>query len=127
MKRLLLVLLTVTATAVCLQEANADQGLPKVDFQLGQISPLGQGLAIPVKNGGFATSPQTGVSVAVYAKNRQLLMTKFLSVPAIPAGQTRRVIFVPPQGQQISVRATVDPGNRVPETNERNNGTTYRN
>ena len=110
MKRMLFVLVALTVAVVSLQQAHAqgprnNGGLPKVDYQLGQISRLGQGLQIPVTNRGFVTSPNTSVSVAVYAKNRQLLMTKFLSVPAIPAGQTRRVIFVPPQGQTISDHA----------------------
>mgnify|MGYP007073211211 FL=1 len=58
MKRILLVMLTLTAAVVSLQEANAqgrqnNQGLPKVDFQVGGIYKVGQALAIPVKNGGF--------------------------------------------------------------------------
>ena len=127
MKRLLLVLLTLSAAAVSLQEANAqrgrnnNQGLPKVDFQVGQIQKVGQALAIPVKNGGFERSPATSVAITVWNQNRQLIMTKSLSVAALQPGASRRVLFVPPQGQTIQVRAIVDPGNRVAETNERNN------
>lgn len=98
------------------------RGLPKVDFRAGPIRKLGQGLSISVTNQGTVMSPKSIVSVAVYdVKTRQLLMTKSLTLSAMRANQTSRVIFVPPQGKTIMVRAKVDPGNRVPELNERNN------
>ena len=86
---------------------------------------VSQGLAIPVTNRGFVISPNTTVTVAIYdLRSRRLLTTKSLSVPAMQPNQTRRVIVVPPSpGQAILVRATVDPRNRVKETNERNNST----
>ena len=127
MKRVLLVMLTLSAAAVTLHEVQAQQprnsnGLPKVDFQVGRIQKVGMALAIPVTNGGFQRSPNTSVAVAIWdAQSRQLIMTKSLSVAALQPGQTRRVLVVPPQGKTVSVRATVDPGNRVQETNERNN------
>jgi subtilase family serine protease len=81
-----------------------------------------------VANRGFATAPNTTVAVVVYdLQSRRLLMAKSLNVPATQPNQTRRAIVVPPQtGQAILVRATVDPGNRVPESNERNNVTASR-
>ena len=110
------------------QRSGQNPGLPKVDYQIGQIRPLGQGLSIPVTNRGFATSPQTKVSVAIYnAKNRQLITTKSLRLAAMRPNQMRRAIFVPPNpGQPILVRAMVDPGNQVQELNERNNKTSSR-
>ena len=128
MKRLLAILFGLTLTVGILPETHAqnprqDPGLPKVDFQMGPIQPVGQGLAIRVTNGGFVRSPGTTVSVAIYdSQSRQLLTTKSLNVPPMQPNQTRRLIVVPPSpGQSILVRATIDPGNRVPETNERNN------
>ena len=125
MQRILTIMFGLTLVVSNLQETHAqDPGLPKVDFQVGQIQPVGQGLAIPVTNGGFAMSPNTTVSVVIYDMQRRLLKTESLNVPAIQPNQTRRVIFVPPSpGQAIMVRAIVDPGNRVQETNERNNQT----
>ena len=126
MKRMLLVMLTLSAAVIGLQDANAqgrrnNQGLPKVDFQVGGIYKVGQALAIPVKNGGFERSPATTVAVTVWNQNRQLIMTKSLNVAPLQPGASRRVLFVTPQGQTVQVRAIVDPGNRVAETNERNN------
>ena len=131
MKRILLVMLTLTAAVVSLQEANAqgrqnNQGLPKVDFQVGGIYKVGQALAIPVKNGGFERSPATSVAVVVWNTNRQIIMRTSLNVAPLQPGASRRVLFVPPQGQTVQVRAIVDPGNRVAETNERNNTTASR-
>ena len=139
MKRILLVLFGIALAIGSQNEANAqtrktksrnkanaqarnNTGLPKVDFRIGPIRPVGQGLGISVTNRGFAMSPKSSVSVAVYdAKSRQLLMTKVLTLPATRPNQTRRVIFVPPAGKLIMVRAKVDPQNRVAESNERNN------
>lgn len=109
------------------QQPRQNQGLPKVDFQIGQIGPLGQGIAIQVKNGGFAMSPPTSVSVNVHdVQSRRLLLAKSLNVPAMHPGQTRRVIVVPSSTRGVMVRAQIDPRNRVPETNERNNTRTAR-
>lgn len=96
-----------------------------MDYLIGQIRPLGQGLAIPVTNAGFAMSPKTSISVAIYdLQSRRLLATKNVAVAALHPNQTRRAIVVPPNtGRKILVRATVDPGNRVQESNERNNTT----
>ena len=133
MQRISLLILGLTVSFIGLQQADAQQprqneGLPKVDYQIGRIQPLGQGLAIPVTNRGFVISPNTTVSVAIYdLRSRRLLTTKRLRVPAMHSGQTKRAIFVPPTpGQPIMVRATVDPGNRVRESNERNNSTASR-
>ncbi len=133
MKRILFIMLGLAVAVISLQEAHAQKprqnpGLPKVDFQIGQIQPLGQGLAIPVTNRGFVISPSNTVSVAIYdLQSRRLLMTKSLRLSAIQPNQTKRVIVVPPSsGKAIMVRATVDPRNRVPETNERNNATASR-
>ena len=130
MQRILTMVLGLAVAVIGVQQAHAkaprnNPSLPKVDYQIGQITPLGQGLSIPVTNRGFVTSPKTAVSVAIYDRqSRRLLTTKFIDVPAIQSNQTRRVIVVPPSpGQPIVVRAMVDPGNRVPETNERNNQT----
>lgn len=120
--------LGLTFALVGLAQANAadsglNQQLPKVDYAIGRIKPVGQGFAIPVTNRGFALSPQTTISVAIYnAKNRQFLATKNLRVAPLKSNQTSRAIFVPPTpGQAILVRAMVDPGNKVQESNERNN------
>lgn len=128
MKRILTMILGLTVAAACAQNAHAQRprnnpGLPKVDFHIGQISPLGQGIAIQVANRGFDVSPKNGVRVTVYdAQSRQLLTTKTLKLPAMRPNTNRRVIFVPPQtGKPIMVRAKVDPGNQVQESNERNN------
>ncbi len=128
MKRLLAIAVVMTLALTGLQQAQAQRSgrnadLPKVDYQIGRISPLGQGLAIPVTNRGFAMSPKTKMTVAIYdAKNRQLLQSKSLTVSAMKPNQTRRTIVVPPRpGQPILVRATVDPRNQVQESNERNN------
>ena len=128
MQRILLIAVGLTLALGSLQHAHAqrsgqNQGLPKVDYQIGRIQPLGQGLAIPVTNRGFVMAPQTKVSVAIYnAQNRQLLTTKSLRLAAMQPNQTRRAIVVPPSpGQAILVRAMVDPGNQVQESNERNN------
>jgi len=129
MQRILSITLGLAVALVGLQHGYAqNSGLPKVDYKIGRIQPLGQGLAIPVTNRGFAISPQTRISVAIYnAQNRQLLTTKSLSVPAMQPNQTRRAIVVPPSpGQAILVRAMVDPGNQVQESNERNNKTASR-
>ncbi len=124
---------SVTLAVTSLSEAQAqqprqNQGLPKVDFQIGQIQKLGQGIAISVTNRGLAMSPATTVSVAIHdLQSRRLLTTKSLSLPPMQPNQTRRVIVVPPSpGQPIMVRATVDPRNRVQESNERNNATASR-
>lgn len=124
-------LLTAVVAAIALlgvrqtqaQKSGQNSGLPKVDYKIGRISPLGQGLAIPVTNRGFAMSPPTKVTVAIYdAKNRQLLTSKSLRVSAMKPNQTTRTIVVPPRpGQPIMVRAVVDPRNQVQESNERNN------
>ena len=102
---------------------NPNNALPKVDYQVGRIRPLGQGLAIPVKNGGFVMSPKTTITVSIYERRtRRLLESKTLTVPAMHPNQTRRIIFVPPSPRQpILVRAKVDPRNQVQESNERNN------
>ena len=128
MRRTMTILFGLTLAVTILQETHAqnprqNSGLPKVDYQIGPIRPLGQGVAVTVKNGGFEISPNTTVSVVVYdAQSRQVIMTKSLSVPPMQPNQTRRVIFVPPTpGQTIQVKATIDPGNQVQETNERNN------
>ncbi|WP_425400545.1 CARDB domain-containing protein [Aeoliella sp.] len=128
MKNTFLFLFGLAVAVSSIGEAQAANGLPKVDFQIGQIYPLGQGLAIPVKNGGFVRSPGTTVSVAIYdGQSRQLLMTKILSVAAMQPNQSRRVIVVPPSNaQSVVVKATIDPGNRVQETNENNNMTSSR-
>lgn len=133
MKRFLTIATVVTLSLASVQQSLArdaaqNTDLPKVDYQIGKIQPVGQGLAIPVTNRGFAMSPQTTVSVAIYnADNRQLIATKSLRVQAMRSNQTSRAIFVPPNvGHGIMVRAMVDPGNRVPESNERNNQTTSR-
>ncbi|MCA9240324.1 MAG: hypothetical protein KDA37_09000 [Planctomycetales bacterium] len=88
---------------------------------------MGQGLAVPVKNIGFERSPATSITIVLYnAKSRQLLSTKSFNLPPMQPGQTRRSIVVPPQGVPVSVRAIVDPSNRVPETNEGNNSVVSR-
>lgn len=128
MQRTLLVLFGLAMAAGSMQPAAAqNRGLPKVDFQITQISPVGQGLAIYVKNGGFERSPGTGVSVVIYNSQRQIVKTQSLPVSALQPGQQTRVIVVPPLNlQSFMVKATVDPGNRVQESNERNNIKTYR-
>jgi len=130
MQRIMFILFSLTLTVISLQQAHAQQprqnpGLPKVDYAIGRIQPLGQGLAIPVTNRGFVISPNTTVTVAIYdLRTRQLLTSRSLSVPAIRPNQTHRAIIVPPsKGRAIMVRAKVDPGNRVRESNERNNAT----
>ena len=127
MRQTILALLCATLFLTNLNETSAVQPptLPKVDYQVGRISPVGQGLAIPVTNGGFVMSPKTTVSIAIYELNgRRLLKSKNLSVAALKPNQTRRVIFVPPSPRQrILVRVKVDPGNKVQELNERNNST----
>lgn len=130
MQRILSIAFALAVTVIGMNEAHAakprnNPGLPKVDFQMGQITPVGQGLAIPVKNGGFETSPRNSVTVAIYdLRSRRLLMTKSLDLQVLQPNQTRRLIIVPPNpGQAILVRAIVDPSNRVAETNERNNST----
>ncbi|MEQ8615368.1 MAG: CARDB domain-containing protein [Lacipirellulaceae bacterium] len=133
MQRITSIALGLALATVSLQQANAaesglNQQLPKVDYAIGRIKPVGQGFAIPVTNRGFAMSPQTTISVVIYnAQNRQLLATKNLRVAPLKSNQTRRSIFVPPTpGQAILVRAMVDPGNRVQESNERNNNVVSR-
>ncbi len=133
MRRLFVTAMVLALAATGLQHAQAQKsgrnsGLPKVDYQIGRISPLGQGLAIPVTNRGFAMSPKTKMTVAIYdGKSRQLLESKSLTVAAMKPNQTRRTIVVPPRpGQPILVRATVDPRNQVQESNERNNSTASR-
>lgn len=128
MPRILSFVLGLALAFVSLQQANAiesrlNQQLPKVDYQLGRIKPVGQGFAIPVTNRGFVMSPKTTISVVIYsAKTRQFLATKNLPVAPLKSNQTSRAIFVPPQpGQAIVVRAMVDPANKVQESNERNN------
>ncbi len=130
MKRILFIMLGLAVAVISLQDANAQKprnnpGLPKVDYKIGRIQPVGQGLSIPVTNRGFVIAPNNTVSVAIYdLRSRRLLTTKSLNLPAIQPNQTRRVIFVPPTpGQAIMVRAKVDPRNRVAESNERNNAT----
>ena len=64
MRQTILALLCATLFLTNLNETSAVQpptntGLPKVDYQVGRISPVGQGLAIPVTNGGFVMSPKT--------------------------------------------------------------------
>ena len=126
MKRLLVAMFVLTVATVSLQEASAqrrqnNQGLPKVDFQATQIQKVGMALAVHVKNAGFERSPTTTVAVIVWNAQRQIIMRKSLNVAPLQPGASRRVLFVPPQGQTVMVKATVDPGNRVQETNERNN------
>lgn len=120
--------LALTVTALGIQSANAQKprnnpGLPKVDFQVGQITPVGQGLAIPVKNLGFERSPGTTVHVTIWdLQSRRLLKAQSFNVSALFPNQTQRVIVVPQnQGKRVLVRARVDPNNRVAESNERNN------
>lgn len=127
MKRVLLVLFGLSVVVGGMQEADAqrrrgNQGLPKVDFQIQPIYKVGQGLAAPVRNGGFERSPGAKLTVAIYDRqSRQLLKVESRQVAALQPGQTRREIVVPPTRNPVLVRATIDPGNRVPETNERNN------
>jgi subtilase family serine protease len=117
--------LTLALSSVSTADAQTPRnnpGLPKVDFVAGQISKVGQAVSINVTNRGFVRSPSTTVSVAVWDMQRRLIMTKSLNVTPLQPNQTTRVLFVPPNpSQQVMVRATVDPGNRIPETNERNN------
>ena len=131
MKNLMLVLFGIAFTGFSQADLHAQNRrntrLPKVDFKIEQIKPVGQGLAISVTNRGFVMSPKSTVSVAVYdLKNRQLLQTKVLKLKATSPNQTRRIIFVPPAGKSILVRAKVDPKNKVAESNERNNEITSR-
>lgn len=126
MKRVLMVLIALACVAATQRESQAqnrrNRTLPKVDLKINSIRPVGQGLAISVTNSGFVMSPKSGVSVAIYdGKTRQLLSVKSLSLQALQPNQTSRVIFVPPAGKSILVRAKVDPGNKIPELNERNN------
>ena len=128
MQRILSVALVLTLGLAGLQQAHAQRSnknsaLPKVDYKIGRIKPVGQGFAIPVTNRGFAMSPKTEIRVAIYdGQNRQLLGTQTLRVAPLKSNQTRRSIFVPPNpGQKILVRAMVDPRNQVAESNERNN------
>ena len=133
MQRILITMFALTLSVTSLSDAHAqqrqrNQGLPKVDFQIVQIQKVGQAVAVSVKNGGFERSPATSVRITIYdGQNRQLLTTQTLSTAPLQPNQTRRVLMVPPNtGRPIMVRAKVDPGNRVQETNERNNETASR-
>ena len=128
MPRIMTIAMGLSLALLSLQQVHAQKsgenpGLPKVDYQIGRIQPVGQGFAIPVKNLGFEISPATKISVAIYnGQNRQLLTTKSLRVAPLKPNQSRRSIIVPPSpGQPILIRAMVDPGNQVKESNERNN------
>ena len=132
MQRTLMVLFGLALAATSMQSVHAqnrggNNSLPKVDFQVVQISPVGMGLAIHVKNGGFVRSSGTSVSVVIYNAQRQIVKTQSLAVSALQPGQQTRVIVVPPANlQSFMLKATVDPGNHVQESNERNNIKTFR-